>query len=37
VIYTPVLLGVLSLPANEDNRRGSIVSNEELPESIDPT
>jgi dihydrofolate reductase len=36
VIYTPVPLHVLSLPANEDNRRGSIMSTEELPQSIDP-
>ena len=36
-LYTPVPLHVLSLPANEDNRRGSIISTEERPQSIDPT
>jgi hypothetical protein len=37
VIYAPVPLHVWSLPANEDNRRGSIMSTEELPQSIDAT
>jgi hypothetical protein len=37
VTYTPVPLHVLCLPANEGNRRGSITSTEELPQSIDPT
>jgi len=35
VIYTPVPLHVLSRPANEDNKRGSIISTEDLPRSID--
>jgi hypothetical protein len=37
VIYASVPPHILSLPANEDNRRGSIMSTEELPQSLDPT
>ena len=36
MIYTPVPLDALALPANENNRRGSIMSTE-LPVSVDLT
>jgi dihydrofolate reductase len=37
MIYTPVPLHALATPANELNRKGLIMSTEELPQSIDPT